>query len=102
MMSEDQPGPPRRKWPLYTSELTPLCEVSDETWAVIGPILFPENPERDPPTEVYPWLYRLDEKRHEEFVDYCVELDCLHEEIEFASYDLETATEFSYSSTLYE
>jgi hypothetical protein len=99
---EGERGVPHRRWPLYTWELTPLCEVPDETWAVIGPILFPEKVEREPPGEVYPWLYRLDEKRREEFVDYCVELDCWHEELEFAAYDLETATEFSYSSTIYE
>lgn len=99
---EGEHGLPRRRFPLYTFELTPLFQVPDETWAVIGPILLPEKTEREPLDEVYPWLYRLDEKRREEFVDYCVELDCWHEELEFAAYDLETATEYSYSSTLYE
>ena len=92
---------PRRRWPLYTWELTSLCDVSDETWAVIGPILFPEKTDREAPSEVYPWLYRLDEKHREEFINYCVELDCWHEELEFAAYDLETATEFTYSSAIY-
>lgn len=44
----------------------------------------------------------MDAERREEFINYCVELDCCHEEIEFAGYDLETATEFSYSSGIYE
>jgi hypothetical protein len=92
----------RRKLPLYTMDLTPMFEVSDETWEVVGPILFPEQTTKLPHSEIYPWLYRLDETRREEFIDYCVELDCWHEELEFAAYDLETATEFSYSSDLYE
>jgi len=75
-----------------------LCELPDALAAVV----FPEESERAHRSDIYPWLYRLDEKRREEFIDYCVELDCWHEELEFAAYDLETATEFSYSSEMYE
>jgi len=34
-------------------------------------------------------------------VNYCEELDCVHEELEFVLVDLETATEFSYRDSLY-
>lgn len=47
-MSEGQPGTPREKLPLYTWDLTPLREIPDEMWAVVGPILFPEEKERTP------------------------------------------------------
>jgi hypothetical protein len=92
----------RRRGPLYTWELTPLCEISDEMWAVIGPILFPEGKEGAERSDIYPWLYRLDEKRREEFIDYCVELDCWHEELEFAAGELETAMESTYTSEMFE
>src|SRR2546426_667923 len=74
-MPEEQQAKARRKWPLYTMDLTPWFEVSDEMWGVVGPILFPEQTDRPPRSEIYPWLYRMDEKRREEFIDYCVELD---------------------------
>jgi hypothetical protein len=101
-MAEGQSELHRRKWPLYTSELTPMCEVSDELWAVIRPIISPEGAEPAERRDPYPWLSRLDATRREEFVDYCVELDCWHEELEFAADDLQTATEFWYTSDLYE
>lgn len=88
----------RRRGPLYTWELTPLCEIPDE----LEKTLFPEESEPAPLSERYPWLSRLDEKRREEFIDYCVELDCLHEELEFAADDLDTGIEFTYSSEMYE
>jgi hypothetical protein len=77
-----------------------LRELPDEAWAVIGPIIFPEGDEGAQRSDTYPWLFGLDEQRREEFVDYCVELDCWHEELEFAGFDLETAT-FSYSREMY-
>src|SRR5712692_963231 len=92
----------RRRGPHYTSELTPWCDFPDERWAVIGPILFPEGEDGAQRSDIYPWLYRLDEKRREEFIDYCVELDCWHEELEFAADDLERAMESTYSSEMYE
>ena len=94
-MAEGQSELQRRKWPLYTSGLTPLCDLADEAWAVIGPIVSTEE------EHGYQWLSRLDDTRREEFVDYCVELDCWHEELEFAVDDLSNAMEFSYSSDLY-
>ena len=53
-MSDSRLGATRRKWPLYTLELTPLCEMSDEVPAVIGPILFPEESERPLKSDGYP------------------------------------------------
>jgi len=55
-MAESESGVSRRKCPLYTSALTPLCDVSDDLWAVIGPILSPAQSEHAPQTEVFPWL----------------------------------------------
>ena len=92
----------RRRGPHYTWELTPLCEVSDEMWAVIGPILFPEGDEGAQRSELYPWLHRLDKECRKEFIDYCVELDCWHEELEFAAGELETAMESTYTNDMYE
>lgn len=66
------------------------------------PIISPEEDEGAQRRDPYPWLSRLDEARRAEFADYCVELDCWHEELEFAADDLQTATEFSYTSDLYE
>jgi len=34
---EEQEAKARRKLPLYTMDLTPMFEVSDEMWEVLGP-----------------------------------------------------------------
>jgi len=49
----------------------------------------------------YPWFYCLDDEDRKGLVNYCEELDCVHEELEFVLVDLETATEFSYRDSLY-
>ena len=70
-----------------------------DAWEIVGPILFPGR-EYVPAEEVYPWFFALDDNDRQGVVNYSEELDCLHEDFEFALIDMETAQEDSYSDKL--
>src|SRR5205823_7938643 len=53
-----------------------------------------------PPEEAYPWFFALDDDDRKGIVNYSEELDCLHEDLDFALIDLERAQEDSYSDRL--
>ena len=68
---------------------------------MLDPILLDQPYERGKYREAYPWFFRLSAADQSEFLTYCEELDCLHEDLEFALYDLETAFELSYREDPY-
>lgn len=86
---------------MYTLELTPRFEMSEEHRAVLDPILFDEVYVPGSYREAYPWFFRLSAADQAECLTYCEELDCLHEDLEFALFDLETACELSYQEDTY-
>jgi len=88
--------PPFRKIPLYTFELTPRFEVPEELGAILDKVLEDAPVERKAVEDVYPWFFCLADVDQASFVEYCEELDCLHEDLEFALFDLDTALDFSY------
>jgi hypothetical protein len=47
-----------------------------------------------------PWFFALDDNDRQGIVNYSEELDCLHEDLDFALIDMETAQEDSYSDKL--
>ena len=94
-----KPQPPFRRVKLYTFQLTPRFELTEEAWAVVGPILF-EGRDYPQPSEAYPWFFSGDNEDRRALVKYCEDLDCLHEDLDFALFDLETAQESSYSDSL--
>lgn len=105
-MTEQSPptsltGPPFRRVALYTAELTPRFEIAEEYRAVLDPILFDQAYEPGKYREAYPWFFRLNASDQTELLTYCEELDCLHEDLEFALFDLETAFELSYRDDPY-
>lgn len=89
-----------RKEKLYTLRLTPRFEIPDDVWAVVAPILFDEVPARPSIPEAYPWFFRRGDENRIGFMRYCEELDCLHEDLDFALLDLDRAYEESYSDRL--
>jgi hypothetical protein len=88
--------PPFRRDKLYSLWLTPRFEITKDAWEIVGPILF-EGREYVPPEEAYPWFFSLDDNDRQGVVNYSEELDCLHEDLDFALIDMETAQEDSYS-----
>jgi hypothetical protein len=88
--------PSWRREKLYTLSLTPRFEVSREMWDIIGPILF-EGREYVSPEKSCPWFFALDDVDRSGIVLYSEELDCLHEDLDFALIDLQTGQEDSYS-----
>jgi len=89
------PQPPYREIPLYTAELTPRFALPGELWAVL-------KPNKGVSLEdAYPWVFRLLEDDRITFLEYCEELDCLHEDLEFVLFDLQTAIDFSYPEEPY-
>lgn len=89
-------GPPFRKLALYNFWLTPRFEVPEELGAILDTFLEPAPAKRRLLEDVYPWYFRLAEGDRAAFLEYCEELDCLHEDLEFALFDLGTALDFSY------
>jgi len=96
-----QPGPPFRGIAFYTLELTPRFEMTEEQRAVVDPILFDQVYEPGKYRKAYPWFFRLSAADQAECLTYCEELDCLHEDLEFALLDLEAAFELSYREDPY-
>src|SRR5437016_79325 len=88
--------PPYRKIALYTAELTPLFEVPQEVRVLLNAIFGDEVQPRASLEDAYPWYYRLEEGDRTDFLAYCEELDCLHEDLEFIVFDLDTALDLSY------
>ncbi len=91
--------PPFRREKVYSLWLTPRFEMPQDAWEIVGPILF-EGREYVAPEEAYPWFFALDDSDRQGVVNYCEELDCLHEDFDFALIDMETAQEDSYSDRL--
>jgi len=99
MVSTTQPQPPFRRMKLYTLELTPRFEPTKDGWEVLGPIVF-EGREYPEPEASYPWFFSLDDEDRNALVRYSEDRDCLHEDLDFALLDLQTAQEDSYSDRL--
>ena len=95
------PRPPYRKIALYTAELTPRFELPEELRVVLDPILDDEPYKGVSLEDAYPWFFHLEEGDRIAFLEYCEELDCLHEDLEFVLFDLETALDFSYPEEPY-
>ena len=66
-----------------------------DVWDVVGPILS-EGQEYTAPEEAYPWFFAIDDDDRAGVVSYSEELDRLHEDLDFALIDLETAQQDSY------
>jgi hypothetical protein len=94
-------APPFRRVALYTAGLTPRFELPEDLRTVFQAILEHAPEERKVIEDVYPWFFRLTAIDRAAFVDYCEELDCLHEDLDFAVFDLETALDFSYRDEFY-
>jgi hypothetical protein len=82
--------------PLYTAELTPRTDVSEE----LARILFDDEPS-PPRTKVRVQFDRLDEEDRTALVAYCEELDCLHEDLGFIIDELDQAVAILYSRSLH-
>jgi len=95
MVPLPQAEPPFRREKLYTFRLIPGPEVPIEVWN----ILF-EGREYPVAEEAYPWFFARDDEDREGLLSYAQELDCLHEDLDFALIDLEIAQEDSYSDRL--
>jgi hypothetical protein len=88
-----------RREKLYTLSLTPRFELPKEAWEVVTPILF-EGRDYLPPERAYPWFFALDNEDRTGVLLYSEELDCLHEDLEFALIDMQAAHEDMYSDKL--
>lgn len=93
--------PPFRKVALYTAKLTPRFEVPEDLRTMLDPILWDKPYEPGSYRAAFPWFFRLGEDDRDVLIDYCEELDCLHEDLEFILFDLQTAVEFSYPENPY-
>lgn len=89
-------GPPWRRVPLYTWELTPRFELPEDYRRILDPILVGEPYKGEGVDAAYPWFRALSAQHRDKLVQYCEELDRLHEDLDFALFDLETATVFVY------
>src|SRR6058998_57978 len=96
-----QPRPPFRKVALYTAELTPRFEVPENLRVMLDPLLWGKPYDPGSYRAAYPWFFRLNEDDQRALIEYCEELDCLHEDLEFILFDLQTAVEFSYPEEPY-
>jgi hypothetical protein len=81
---------------LYTSELTPRLDVSEE----IARILFEGEPE-PARSKVRVQFDGLDEVDRKAVVAYCEELDCLHEDLGFILFELDQAVTVLYRDSLH-
>jgi hypothetical protein len=83
-------------WPVLTRPRLAGFEVSTEG---VAPLLLPGR-EYAPPEQTHPWFFALDDNDRQGVVAYSEELDCLHEDLDFALIDMERAQEDSYSDRL--
>lgn len=89
--------PPRHsKGPVYTVELTPREEVSEQLGAILDAILYEPGEEVAPRQEAHVSFNKLDEEDRKKFVSYCEELDCLHEEYDWILFELDGAVRYLY------
>lgn len=95
------PRPPYRRIALYPAELTPRFELPEDLRVVLDPILDNDPYKGMSLEDAYPWFFRLAEGDQIAFLEYCEELDCLHEDLEFVLFDLGTALDFSYPEEPY-
>src|SRR3989304_1310188 len=86
--------------PLYTAELTPRTDLSEELCRIIDNALGHEGPP-GPPSKVRVHFARLGEEDRNEVVAYCEELDCLHEDLDFLLSELDQAVEALYHNSLH-
>lgn len=76
--------------------IDPRFELPEDYRRILDPIIFGESYKGEGVDAVYPWFRALSAQHRDKCVQYCEELDRLHEDLDFALFDLETATVFVY------
>ncbi len=87
---------------VYTHELTPggIETVSDELFDQLIKALEQSGNEPRPLEERYTRYYQLDEAQRKDLLNYCLELDFWHEDLDFLLFEMDTSVRYFHQDRL--